>query len=342
MSTRTTTRGSAPRLLYFAYDHQRPSGGQKTTYRHVDILVRNGFDAAVFHQADGFRLDWFSNATPVVGPADLRSGSFGGRVIFVLPEDLGRMITRFPGRKVVFDQGPSLGFSALGLARPRLYPYLDDSVGALIVVSEASRAHLKYAFPDRRIIRVTNAVSGERFRFVPLRRKHKIVAMAANKNRLDVMQVFHLLRSRATQRLNNAIDWKFVSLENLNEQALRNTLARASFLLFLSMHEGFGILPIEAMLSGTIVLAYSTPPMTEYLTSGNSLLSRPGDFLSVARDVERAIEWSVAEPARLEAIAARARAGAERFSLERQEASVLRAWREILRSPRWPLLPRRK
>jgi hypothetical protein len=60
-STKSTLIGRKPKIFYRAWSHNRPTGGQKQMYRHVDILNSAGFDAYIFHDNDGFRLTWFEN-----------------------------------------------------------------------------------------------------------------------------------------------------------------------------------------------------------------------------------------------------------------------------------------
>ena len=46
-------------------ENNKPSGGIKILYRHVDVLNRNGIDAALLHQNSGFRCSWFENETRI-------------------------------------------------------------------------------------------------------------------------------------------------------------------------------------------------------------------------------------------------------------------------------------
>lgn len=62
-------------------DDDRPYGGVKQVYRHVDILNKNGFSAFVLHQKKGFRCTWFDNTTRIAYKNVL--GECGGFAIFV-------------------------------------------------------------------------------------------------------------------------------------------------------------------------------------------------------------------------------------------------------------------
>src|SRR3954471_22628081 len=91
------------RIYYFCYDHNRPTGGQKHTYEHVDILQAAGMEAFAVHREPGLRLTWFENDTPVKPLPEVIADFQSVRDYWVLPEDLGPRITAFPGRKVIFN-----------------------------------------------------------------------------------------------------------------------------------------------------------------------------------------------------------------------------------------------
>ncbi len=118
--------GKNPTIYYYCYDHNLPSGGQKHTYRHVDILNKNGFDAKVLHTAKNFRLTWFDNTTPVVSYQECVAKMNERRDFLVLPEDLGPRILDFPGRKVIFNKNIFHGFSAFGYEMRATYPTMTE------------------------------------------------------------------------------------------------------------------------------------------------------------------------------------------------------------------------
>ena len=75
-------------MIYFLLpDESRPVGGIRHSYDLVDELVRLGYEATVWHGANGFRCRWFVNDTPVTNSMqlDLRVGD-----IVVVPEFGGR------------------------------------------------------------------------------------------------------------------------------------------------------------------------------------------------------------------------------------------------------------
>jgi hypothetical protein len=89
---------SDSRVFYYCYDHDRPTGGQKDTYQHVDTLNKKGIEAYALHFKNEFRLTWFENKTRVIYQSDFKAIYNVARDYIVLPEDLGGRILQFPGK----------------------------------------------------------------------------------------------------------------------------------------------------------------------------------------------------------------------------------------------------
>ncbi|HEX6870460.1 MAG TPA: hypothetical protein VF163_05125, partial [Micromonosporaceae bacterium] len=91
----------APVIYYLSPDDDRPSGGIRNLYRHVDLLNQEGIPAAVMHHRPGFRCTWFDNQTRTAYATTVRVGL---RDILVVPEFYGPGLGHLPAepRKVVF------------------------------------------------------------------------------------------------------------------------------------------------------------------------------------------------------------------------------------------------
>jgi glycosyltransferase involved in cell wall biosynthesis len=184
------------------------------------------------------------------------------------------------------------------------------------------------------IIRLYPEIDGSRFRFRPLEEKRPLIATNA-KARKDVMAVFHLLRARARIGLNDLARFEWVFLDDLSQERAAEILGDALFFLFLSAHEGFGRMPVEAMACGAIPVSYLVGPSHEFLPGGCGF--EVGDLQGVAQFIERhALDFRCSPE--LRRIAGEGRAIAERFSLERQRTEVLRAWEQLLSATRAPRL----
>jgi len=52
-----------PTIYFFCPDLPHVLGGVRQTYRHVDVLNSNGFDAWIVHRKKGFKIKWFEHQT---------------------------------------------------------------------------------------------------------------------------------------------------------------------------------------------------------------------------------------------------------------------------------------
>lgn len=272
-----------PNIFYYCYSHDRPTGGQKHTYQHVDILNRNGYKAFAFHTEKGFRLSWFENETKVLDFEGLKEIYDPARDFLVLPEELGSKLLGFPGRKVIFNKCLYHGFQVFGWETPPAYPYQDPKVVAAFAVSEHNREFLQFAYPDLKVLKVDPGVDGNVFSFKPLREKKRMIACVQKAPAL-LLTLYHALQSRAAAGLNNLKDFEWVFLGERTEQEVAEILRDSLVFVFNSIEEGLGRMPVEAMLSGCLVAGFSSGPMKEYLPPESRF--EVGDMTGMAWYVE--------------------------------------------------------
>jgi len=319
-----------PKIFYFCYDHQTPTGGQKQMYRHIDILNKHGHKAFALHTRESSRLRWFDNKTAVVGLDEFEKIYHSTQDFLVLPEDLGTRILSFPGQKIIFNQNCYYGFYSFGFETPRVYPYVHPDIKHVFVVSDHNLEYLTFAFPDLRVSRIYYAVDSSKFVYRPIEGKKKLIACLPSKNPMEVSQVYHQLLSRSRQGLNRLQDYEWVFIQNRSEAEVIRILSEALLLVFLSTEEGFGILPLEAMASGTLVVAYDSGPPSEYLRPQNAFLFKKGDVLAVVRSIEEITGAFPQNVGELQAMSEAARDGTRMYSLRREEESVIAAWHTIM------------
>lgn len=314
-----------PKIFYHAYDHQRPTGGQKDTYQHVDVLNRNGREAYIVHMAPGFRLSWFENSTRVIDWATFRSMYNRDRDFMVVPEDLGAAIGHCEGRKVVFNKNIYHGFNAVyGQCAD---PNLSKDVIAIFAVSEHNRRHLRFAYPDKEIMLVHYDIRSDLFRYRPLRKKQPIVACLP-KEPVQVRALMQMLELRASRGVSHGRHFQWLLLADLTERKIAEVLGNAVILVFLSTNEGLPRMPLEAMACGCLVVAYDSPPLTEYLPIEYRF--PPGDLVRMAEFVEHVEEAYPDKLSGFDGLTGAARLTSERYSSRIQERSVLDCWQRIV------------
>lgn len=319
----------SPTIFYYCYSHNRPTGGQKHTYQHVDVLNRHGFNATVFHPTDNMRLTWFDNRTPVIGISEFKAIHRRDVDFIVVPEDLGLRIADFPGKKVIFNKNLFYGFASLPWLGRVDYGRITEDVVALLTVSEHNLKHLQYAYPHHLIRLVHPAIRQDIFSWRSLETKRPQIA-CISKNPEWLATLYHTIQCRASLGLNrgDAFTWRL--LESQTETEVAEVLQDSLICVFLSITEGQARLPLEAMSCGCLVTAWRCGPLKETLPE--CLQFEFGSLLDMVRFIEEVME---AFPTRLSVfrpIAEASKINALAFSVERQEKSVIAAWEAILKS----------
>lgn len=111
----------------------------------------------------------------------------------------------------------------------------------------------------------------------------------------------------------------------VSDDELRALYTGAAALLFLSLYEGFGLPPLEAMACGAPVIATERPAMDDVLKGAVRFVP--------ARDpqaVADAVELLVREPSLREELAGRGRDHAGQFSWEAAAAETVAVYREVI------------
>lgn len=316
------------KIFYYCYDQQRPTGGQKHTYQHVDILNSNGFEAYALHRGPGFRLSWFENETRVIDEAAFRKLYDPNADFIVLPEDLGLGINNYPGRKVIFNKGMYLGFGSLARTIQQ-DPCLSSNVAAIFTVSKHNKRHLEFAYPGKTIILIEYDIRLDVFKPKSLSQKKLLIACLP-KQPLQIAALMQMLKARMQAGFlkANRLHWAFI--REMSERQVANLLSDALIFVFLSTEEGLPRMPLEAMASGCLIVAPRCPPLTEYLP--RELSFSQGDLVGMAQFIEKIVSAYPNNIDRFSYLTKKGRRIAAKFSPRRQERSVLRAWEIIFRT----------
>jgi len=316
------------RIFYYCFASLNPTGGNKKIYQHVELLNRAGFAAFVVHPKDDFRLTWFASDAPVMPWSQFRQVYQPDLDWVVVPEDLGDRIVDTPWKNlVIFNQNAYYGFERLGQQPTVRDPYLCKQVKAAIVVSEQNRQLLQFAYPRLPVLRVNLDIHAERFTPKLLVNKQKLIAFD-RKNRPETLAIYRTLIARSQQGLNQFQAYDWVWIEKMSETEVIQTLSQALAFVFLSYHEGFGMMPLEAMASGCVVLAFDREPMREYLPLACQVAS--GDLGAIVMQLEA---LAAAFPGQLEPWQGQVeatRSVVARYGAAQELASLVAAWRSIL------------
>jgi glycosyltransferase involved in cell wall biosynthesis len=347
-------------IYYLCPDYSSHAGGVRVIYRHVDLLRRNGFEAYVVHERQGFRDPWFDNDTPILGwsrqhqaihgslaartaryirrgvsqldssPLHVRKPSsfeITGSDVVVIPETFGPKLSSIaPGvPKIIFSQGTYVAFAEYPADRPPvILPHRHPDVAAILVISDDSRRMIEYAFPGIKTYRVRWSLNPQYYSFEP-RKIRQITYMP----RKGVNEAKHVL---ATVQSRGAIDsYRVRTIENLDEAGVAACLRESRIFLSLGYQEGLPLPPAEAMACGAIVVGYDGFGGSEYLRPDLAFPVPAGDLLEFAKTLERVLTLFEESPRELLDRAERAAAYvAENYSPAREETELIQAWQEIL------------
>lgn len=314
-----------PKIYFYCYDLDIPSGGIKVLYQHVDILNKYGFSAFVLHQQPGFRCTWFENSTRVISVSEARIQLDD---YLVIPEEcfseVAKVIKSY--KKVVFNQGCyntflyGYTFDKHDIATP----YQDENLIAALVVSEDSRQYLSYVFPALNIIRIHNAIDPQVFSYQE--KKKPLIAFMMRKNMADCLQVINILKFR------NALnDFEIVPIHKKTEKEVAQILRESLIFLSFGYPEGFSLPSAEAMSCGCIVIGYHGMGGREFFRPEFSYPITCGDIIAFAKTVEDVIgiyrrdENALKEKGRMASQYIHAH-----YSKEQQEKDIVRFWSSII------------
>jgi hypothetical protein len=278
--------GGPTTVYYLAPCENKPSGGIRVIYRHVDLLAELGIPAAVVHAEPGFRCNWFENSTRVVAPADV---VLGADDILVVPEFYGPGMAGLPPgvRVLVFNQGAYHTFDHIDRATtPPGAPYsgIAGLLGVLTVSDDSERL-LSYAFPGVPILRARPVVDESVFHPGPEPTARRMAYMESRRG-AERELLLHLLRARG-------LDWELAPISGMPEAEVARLLRETPVFLSFSDRDGFGLPPAEAMASACYVIGFDGGGGGEFLTPDVS--SPVTTVLAFAEAVEAAAEQPLSE-----------------------------------------------
>ncbi|MGK7346389.1 MAG: glycosyltransferase [Candidatus Nitrospinota bacterium M3_3B_026] len=311
------------RIYFYCFDNDRPVGGIKQIYRHVDALNEIGYRAFVLHDRPGFRASWFENKTRIEYTPSV---SLAADDILAAPELVGPAFTQTAKgvRKVIFNQNCYYTFNAYGLDPADMKsPYLSDDLAAVITVSEDSKDYLGFAFPGIPVHRVRYGIDSGLF--APAPEKKKTIAFMPRKNPHAVNQVVNMLKFRRSLR-----GFRLHPIDGLPEAEVAAALGEAMVFLSFGFPEGFGLPPAEAMACGCVVAGFHGGGGAEFFRPEFSWPVAQEDITGFVRAVEEILSLAGENPAAMaEKGAAAARFIRENYSRERELESIREAWGAI-------------
>lgn len=283
--------GQPPHVYYLSPDPDRPRGGIRVFYRHVDLLNEAGVPATVVHDKAGQRAGWFANDTRVAAAADVRARR---QDLLVVPEFYSAELDRLPSgpRVVLFNQAPFYTFDAM--TPEQAAAFAARPLDAILTISETGLGLLRHTFDTIPVHQARSVLEPEVFHPGDGAVRGRRIAYATNRRAQEAHQLISILTVRGVLE-----GWELVPIRGMTEAQVGETLRSCPIFLSFSERDGFGLPPAEAMASGCYVIGYTGQGGDEFFDPSYSAPIPDSALLDYARAVEDAVAAYDADPAAL-------------------------------------------
>jgi len=287
------------------------TGGIKTTYRHVELLTELGFYACVF-QPDG-PPGWFESRVKVLTAQPFIPASDD---VVVFPEVLGGILSDMAqapmsAEKVLYCQNQY--YMTLNAMQAEAYA----AVGFRRFAACSARAKdfMQRVFGLKDVAVIPCFVDGKLF--APGARKTGIALMLRKMPR-EAGLIRNIFQAKYPQL--RSVPWNVI--ENRSERDTAIILNHSAVCLSLGFLESFGLVPIEAMAAGAIVVGFHGSGGLEYATSENGIWLPPDHLEEAADALAEALSGIEKNEPRFAAMREAGFATAARYTKDRTQAAL--------------------
>lgn len=309
------------RIFYECRDLKKPSGGVRRLYRHVEILAKHGFDASVLHHEPGFRVAWFPTDAPVRywnGGVTFETGD-----VLVIPE--GHTDVMMSTRDAACERVViALNWSNIYAHLPIGQDWRHMGIRHVIAGSDCEQDFVRRSMGLSSVVLASGTDAAMFSRPRPMEQQLQIAYMPRKQ-----ADAFHVIACVFRSRFPEWAHVPFVPIDGVSHEEVGRLLARSAIFLSTSVLEGLARPPLEAMAAGCLVVGFAGRGSLEYMSHGeNCFLAADLDVLTAAEYLDAALRGIGTDQAAR--MIASGRRTAARYSLQREEQSVLSYWRAFL------------
>lgn len=260
------------RILYFCPDVTVRSAGVRRLYRHVAALNGQGFNAAVLHRKDGFKIP----DQPQVPILYLDRTMPTANDVVVIPEGhphVMHTLRENPCRRFVI----ALNWDYIFKTLPDRMDWRAFNIERVIVVSPFIGEMIAWAM-QLPIHLIASSIDADLYHFELAHKQPRVAYIQRKAACIDpLLRILGARNSAYTER----IRWQ--PLADLREEEYAAEIRAASIFLNLSTAEGFPTSCVEAMASGTVVAGFDGVGGRDLLRHGeNCILAPTGDYVTLA------------------------------------------------------------
>jgi len=244
-----------------------PVGGIKVIYRQSEMLRSNGIESYILHPENSqFSCTWFShNVVHHDGKALSPENDF-----IVIPEGWASLFGGYCielgfGYAIYVQNSYCCPVVLPGVSDPKVTKIHDtlirkiyENADLIMSISDDASKMIALAFPNaqtRKIMRMFCSVDPI---FLASSRKEKLITYMSRKLPEHSQRMCFYLDSHLPK------NWSVMAINNIAEVEVAKILARSSIFMSFSNLEGLGLPPLEAAISGNIVVGYTGEGGKEY------------------------------------------------------------------------------
>jgi hypothetical protein len=272
------------RIIYGAPPSNTPAGGVKVIYRHSEILNHMGISSAVWHPGDeNFKCSWFENNIRTITAQELSPQTDVVIVPEIWASSYVPMLKGLGFRVAIFVQNCYYTHVNLNPSNPNAIADAYRNADLILSISQDTSEYLINIFkvPEEKVILQRYSINASLFR---PGNKSKTITYMPRKMEQHSVRVVSALRPLLPE------GWSIKALDKMTETQIATNLADSIIFLAFSEFEGLPVPPVEAALSGNIVIGYHGQGGREYWLAPNFIQIEQGDIQGFIKNVLDTIE----------------------------------------------------
>lgn len=272
------------RIIYGAPASNTAAGGVKVIYRHSEILRTLGIESRVWHPGESkFKCTWFDNSVHTISTEELSPSTD----FLIIPEIWASsyvpMLKKMGFRVAIFVQNCYYTHVNLNTENANAIEEAYQEADLILSISKDTSEYLINILniPIEKIIIQRYSINSSLFQ---PRTKSKLITYMPRKMGQHSARVVSAL----SQLIHK--DWQIRSLDSMTEREIASNLAESIIFLAFSEFEGLPVPPVEAALSGNIVIGYHGQGGKEYWQEPSFISVEQGNIQQFIRKTIDMIE----------------------------------------------------
>jgi len=238
------------RIIYGCPPDDTPTGGVKVIYKQSEILNNSGIESAIWHpQRPDFACSWFQNNVRRITDAELNPSTD----LIVIPEiwisAYFNSLKALGFKVAVYVQNCYFTHFNLNPTPSNLTPDLMRAADLLLSISDDTSQFLTdlVKVDPNKVILQRYSIDQSLFNIAP---KKKLITYMPRKLPQHSQRVVAALRPLLPP------DWAISAIEKMNEKEVASVLSQSAVFMSFSEFEGLPVPPVEAAISGNLVIGY--------------------------------------------------------------------------------------